>query len=66
MQRGLWTIFEGIHWISVGSRPLIEIIAVGVGVCLKKCRTALRHDVVGPLFHAEPVAEDLELPARAG
>jgi preprotein translocase subunit SecA len=54
---------EGIHWMSVGQRdPLVEYRRRGQMI-FEEMQSALRHEVVRALFHAEPVAaEDLERP----
>jgi preprotein translocase subunit SecA len=49
---------EGIHWMSVGQRdPLVEYRRRGQMI-FEEMQSALRHEVVRALFHAEPVAED--------
>ncbi len=54
---------EGIHWMSVGQRdPLVEYRRRGQ-LIFEEMQSALRHEVVRALFHAEPVsAEELERP----
>jgi len=54
---------EGIHWMSVGQRdPLVEYRRRGQ-LIFEEMQSALRHDVIRALFHAEPVAEeDLQRP----
>ncbi len=48
---------EGIHWISVGQRdPLVEYRRQGQ-IIFDDMQSALRHDVVRTLLHAEPVSE---------
>ena len=56
---------EGIHWMSVGQQdPLVEYRRQGQ-LLFDDMQTALRHDVVRALFHAEPVdASQLEQPAE--
>jgi preprotein translocase subunit SecA len=53
---------EGIHWISVGQRdPLVEYRRQGQHL-FEEMQAALRHDVTRTLFHAQPVASELEAP----
>ena len=54
---------EGIHWMSVGQRdPLVEYRRRGQ-LIFEEMQSALRHEVVRALFHAEPVSEeDLQRP----
>ena len=56
---------EGIHWMSVGQQdPLVEYRRQGQ-LLFDDMQTALRHEVVRALFHAEPVdLEQLDQPAE--
>jgi preprotein translocase subunit SecA len=56
---------QGIHWMSVGQRdPLVEYRRRGQMI-FEEMQSALRHEVVRALFHAEPVDPDeLEAPVE--
>jgi preprotein translocase subunit SecA len=49
---------EGIHWMSVGQQdPLVEYRRRGQ-LLFDEMQTALRHDVLLHLFHAEPISQE--------
>ncbi|MDQ3159194.1 MAG: preprotein translocase subunit SecA [bacterium] len=53
---------QGIHWISVGQRdPLVEYRRQSQ-VMFQSMQNNMRHDIIRSLYHAEPVAEELEKP----
>lgn len=56
---------EGIHWMSVGQQdPLVEYRRQGQ-LLFDEMQSALRHDIVRALFHAEPVdMNQLDQPAE--
>ncbi len=49
---------EGIHWMSVGQQdPLVEYRRRGQQL-FEEMQTALRHDVLTHLFHAQPISQE--------
>ncbi len=56
---------EGIHWMSVGQQdPLVEYRRQGQ-LLFDEMQSALRHDIIRALFHAEPVdMNQLDQPAE--